>query len=85
MATYTINITSQAELDEIWWEQAFPNWGFRCNEVYLSDCTKINDTTWQATYDSLEVTSTRTFAFRDVSTGSSSIFIVPTGEYGIKP
>jgi hypothetical protein len=50
MAQYTINISSQAELEEHWSDSSCPNFGFAFDQVTLDECVKINDNTWEATY-----------------------------------
>jgi hypothetical protein len=85
MAQYTINISSQAELEEHWSDSSCPNFGFAFDQVTLDECVKINDNTWEATYQSMEVSSPRTYTYLDIVNGGSITYTLEPGEYGIKP
>jgi 5-deoxy-D-glucuronate isomerase len=85
MASYTVNITSESELEETWKDPSCPNFGFGFNESSLDDCVKIDETTWQATYNSMEVSVPRTYTYLDVANGGEITYTLPAGEYGVKP
>lgn len=85
MARYTVNITSESDLQESWKDSSCPNFSFCFNETSLDDCVKINETTWQATYDSMEITSAKTYTYLDMINGGEVTYTLQPGEYGIKP
>ena len=85
MARYTVNITSGSELEEIWKDSSCPNFAFGFNEASLDDCIKIDETTWQATYNSMEVSVPRTYTYLDMANGGEITYTLPAGEYGVKP
>ena len=85
MARYTVNITSESELEEIWKDSSCPNFAFGFNEASLDDCVKIDETTWQATYNSMEVSIPRTYTYLDMANGGEITYTLPAGEYGVKP
>tara|TARA_B100000424_G_scaffold266353_1_gene257366 strand:- start:188 stop:475 length:288 start_codon:yes stop_codon:yes gene_type:complete len=85
MAQYTVNVTSQSELEETWSDSNCPNFGFGFDQTTLDECLKINDTTWEATYQSMETSTPRTYTYLDIANGGTITYTLPPGEYGIKP
>lgn len=85
MARYTVNITSESDLEETWKDSNCPNFSFGFNETSLDDCVKINEITWQATYDSMETTSAKTYTYLDMINGGEVTYTLQPGEYGVKP
>jgi hypothetical protein len=85
MAQYTINISSQAELEEHWSDSSCPNFGFCFDQQTLKECTQIDGNTWTATYNSMEVSSPKTYTYLDMVNGGSITYTLEPGEYGIKP
>ena len=85
MAQYTVNVTSQSELEETWSDSNCPNFGFGFDQTTLDECLKINDTTWEATYQSMETSTPRTYTYLDIANGGTITYTLPPGEYCIKP
>jgi hypothetical protein len=85
MAQYTVDLNSQSELEEVWSDSNCPNFGFSFDQLTLDECVKINDTTWQATYQSMNVSTPRTYTYLDIPNGGSITYTLGIGEYGIKP
>jgi len=85
MATYTVNITSKSDLEESWSDDNCPNFSFGFNESSLDECIKINETTWRATYESMELSSPKTYTYLDMVNGGEITYTLPAGEYGVKP
>lgn len=84
MASYTITISSESELQEYWEDVNAPNFAFSYVEQTLEDCTQNEDGTWTATYETIELTETSTFTY--IINGASDITIsLPPGEYGVRP
>jgi hypothetical protein len=84
MARYTVNITSQEDLEEVWVDSSAPNMSFTYNELSLEDCINNGDGTYTATYDTMELTETTTFTYLSNS-GSDTTISLSSGEYGVKP
>jgi len=85
MAQYTVNVTSQSELEETWSDSNCPNFGFSFDQSTLDECVQINETTWQATYQSMDVSSPRAYTYLDIANGGTITYTLEPGEYGIKP
>jgi len=85
MAEYTVNVKSQSELEEVWSDPKCPNFGFAFDQATLEECLKIDETTWVATYQSMEVSVPRTYTYLDIPNGGTITYTLPAGEYGIKP
>ena len=86
MATRSVTITSDADLDTTWTDSNCPNmeWGFV--EQTFEECLQ-NDGTYVATYDTLEVPTGETFSmtYLCADTNSTKTYTLTAGEYGIKP
>ena len=85
MAKYTINVTSENDLKETWVDSNCPNLTFSFAQSSLSECTQLNDTTWEASYYSLETTEAKTYTYLDLVNGGDKTYTLQPGEYGIKP
>lgn len=83
MASYTITISSESELQEYWEDVNAPNFAFSYVEQTLEDCTQNEDGTWTATYETIELTETSTFTYI-INGASDTTISLPPGEYGIK-
>src|SRR5210317_1686996 len=77
MAQYTVNVTSQSELEEVWSDSNCPNFGFGFDQSTIDECIKINDTTWQATYQSMEVSTPKTYTYLDIANGGEITYTLP--------
>jgi len=84
MATYTAIISTEGDLLENWSDANTPNFSFSYNEVELSECTENADGTYTATYDTLELSSSREYTYIH-STNGETTYTLSAGEYGIKP
>lgn len=84
MARYSITITSEEDLMNSWLDANVPNMSFSYNEIELSECIDNEDGTYTATYESMEVTSSKTYTYIDSSKGETTFNLDP-GEYGVKP
>lgn len=84
MATYTSIISTEEDLLENWLDASTPNFSFSYNEIELSECTENADGTYTATYDTLELSSSRTYTYVHVVNGETT-YTLSAGEYGIKP
>ena len=69
---------------ESWLDSNVPNMSFSYNEIELSECTDNGDGTYAATYESMEISSSKTYNYIDPSKGETSFTLDP-GEYGVKP
>ena len=85
MAIYTVTITSEDDLNESWTDSSAPNFLWKFDQEELGDCVQIGDGQWQATYESMEVTSPATYTYIHSTTGARTTYILGIGEYGIKP
>lgn len=79
------SISTESELQEFWSDINVPNiaWGF--NETSLDECVQIGETTWEATYETLEITSGSTYTSTYLSGSQQLTYTLQAGEYGIKP
>ncbi len=84
MAQYTVNVTSQSELEETWSDSNCPNFGFGFDQATLDECEQIDDTTWRATYQSMEVSTPRSYTYLDIANGGTITYTLAAGEYGVK-
>ena len=83
MASYTITISSESELQEYWEDVNAPNFAFSYVEQTLEDCTQNEDGTWTATYETIELTETNTFTYI-VNGAPDTTISLPSGEYGVR-
>ena len=84
MAKYSITITSEEDLMESWLDSNVPNMSFSYNEIELSECIDNEDGTYEATYESMELTSSKTYTYIDTLKGETTFRLDP-GEYGVRP
>jgi len=63
MNSYSIIISGQEELDENWQDERCPNFGFRYDQVEISECFQNDDGTYVATYTSLTVSEPTDFTY----------------------
>lgn len=85
MAKYTVIINTEEDLKETWVDPSCPNFGFGFNQTELSQCIKLDNGTWEATYESMEVDKPRTYTYLDVVNGGETTYTLQPGEYGVKP
>tara|TARA_R110001606_G_C15315597_1_gene644097 strand:+ start:1169 stop:1426 length:258 start_codon:yes stop_codon:yes gene_type:complete len=85
MAKYIVNISSEEDLKENWVDSSCPNFGFCFEQESIDDCVLNEDGTWQASYESMEITKPRVFSYLDMVNGGSITYTLEPGEYGIKP
>lgn len=84
MNSYSIIISGQEELDENWQDERCPNFGFRYDQIEISECFQNDDGTYVATYTSLTVSEPTDFTYLDMLNGGTITYTLPPGEYGIK-
>ena len=84
MAIYTVTITSEDDLNESWTDSSAPNFAWKFAQEELGDGVQIGDGQWQATYESMEVTSPTTYTYIYPITGAKTTYTLEAGEYGIK-
>jgi hypothetical protein len=84
MASYTITISSEEDLQEFWYDASAPNFSFSYNEQSLEECSQQEDGTWTATYETIELTEISTFTYIVDGASDTTITLYP-GEYGVKP
>ena len=84
MASYSIAIASESELEQYWVDLSAPNFAFTYNEQTLDDCVSNEDGTWAATYETIELTETNTFTYL-VDGGTDATITLSPGEYGLRP
>lgn len=84
MAKYLVEVQSQDQLEETWSDKSCPNFVFCYNESTLDECIQINENTWEASYDSMELSSSKTFTYVDADNGGVISYVLVAGEYGIK-
>jgi len=84
MAKYLVEIQNQDDLEETWIDESCPNFVFCYNESTLDECVQVNENTWQASYDSMELSSNKTISYVDADNGGVVSYVLPAGEYGIK-
>jgi len=85
MAIYTVTITSEDDLNESWTDSSVPNFAWKFDQEELGDCVQVGEGQWQATYESMEVSSSKTYTYLDMVNGGEVTYTLPAGEYGIKP
>jgi hypothetical protein len=83
MAKHRIIITTEEELRKHWSDSRCPNFGFSFNETTLSECLKLDENTWEATYETMEVTKPVTYTYLDVNAGGEITYTLQEGEYGL--
>lgn len=87
MATRSVTITSESDLDTTWTDSNCPNmeWGFV--EQTFEECLQ-GDGTYVATYETLEVPTGETFSMTYLCEESDNLtktYTLTAGEYGVKP
>lgn len=81
---YTINITQESDLEETWLDANVPNMAFCYNEISLDECEDLGNGTYEASYESFDVTEVSVFHYID-DTGTPQEYTLQPGEYGVKP
>jgi len=84
MAIYTVVITGQSDLETTWADPSVPHMGFGYIQVDIDECTELGDGTYEATYETLELTSSRSYTYIHPVDGETS-YTLAAGEYGVKP
>ena len=84
MATYSITITSEEDLLETWLDSSVQHMNFGYNEIELSECIDNEDGTYTATYESMVLSSDRTYTYVHPTNGETT-YTLSAGEYGVKP
>ena len=85
MAEYTVIITSEDDLSQSWTDSRAPNFAWRFKETELGECVQVGEGQWEATYESMEVSSPKTYTYLDMVNGGDITYTLPVGEYGVKP
>jgi len=85
MAKYTVIITSEEDLAERWTDSNAPNFGWGFDQEELDECVQTGESSWEATYESMELTSAHTYTYIHPDTGVLTTYTLQPGEYGIKP
>lgn len=81
---YTINITQESDLEDTWFDTNVPNMGFCFNEVSLDECIDLGNGTYEASYESFDVTEVSVFNYID-ETNTLRDYTLQPGEYGVRP
>ena len=84
MAIYTVTITGQSDLEATWNDSSVPHMSFGYIQVDIEECTDLGDGTYEATYETLELTSSRNYTYIDPVNGETT-YTLAAGEYGVKP
>lgn len=85
MAKYTVIITSEEDLSQRWTDANAPNFGWGFDQEKLEECVQTGESSWEATYESMEVANATTYKYINPDTGSVATYTLQPGEYGIKP
>ena len=85
MAKYTVIITSEEDLLQRWTDANAPNFGWGFDQEKLEECVQTGESSWEATYESMEVTSPHSYTYIHPETGKLTSYTLPVGEYGVKP
>ena len=81
---YTIIITQESDLEETWDDANVPNMRFCFNEISLEDCVDLGDGTFEASYESFDVTEVSVFHYID-NMDTVQEYTLRPGEYGVRP
>lgn len=81
---YTLIIQEETELEETWPDANIPNMMFCFNELSLEDCVALADGTFEASYETFDVTEVSVFHYIDEA-GITYEYTLQPGEYGIRP
>lgn len=86
MATRTVTISSESDLNSLWADASCPNMEFGFIEQTLEECLQ-EDGTYEATYETLEVPTGESFSMTYLcsDTNSTKTYTLSAGEYGVKP
>lgn len=86
MATRTVTITSESDLESLWTDASCPNMEFGFIEQTIEECLQ-EDGTYEATYETLEVPTGESFSmtYLCADTNSTKTYTLGAGEYGVKP
>ena len=86
MATRTVTITSESDLESSWTDASCPNMEFGFIEQTIEECLQ-EDGTYEATYETLEVATGESFSmtYLCADTNSTKTYTLSAGEYGVKP
>lgn len=82
---YSITITIEEELQNVWQDSRISFMYFSYNEKSLEECIQIGPESYEATYDSIVITEPMSFTWYDVNNSITVTEQVNPGEYGIKP
>lgn len=84
MATYTVTITGESDLEATWVDPSVPHMAFGYNQIDIQECRDLGNGTYEATYDTLELTSSKDYTYIHAVRGKTT-YTLPAGEYGVKP
>ncbi len=84
MPTYSITITSEEDLAQQWLDSNVPHMSFGYNEIELEECVDNGDGTYTATYESMVLSSDRTYTYVHPVNGETT-YTLSAGEYGGRP
>jgi hypothetical protein len=83
MAKYTVIIHSEDDLSRKWIDNRAPNFNWGFIESSLDECVKINEDSWEASYESMEIESDRIYTYIHPNSGEAITYTLLAGEYGI--
>ena len=87
MATRSVTITSESDLDTTWTDSKCPNMSWSIIEQTIEEYLQ-SDGSYVATYDTLEVPTGETFSMTylcDQDGATTKTYTLSAGEYGVKP
>ena len=83
MATYSVTITSEEDLTQQWLDSNVPHMSFGYNEIALEECVDNGDGTYTATYESMVLSSDKTYTYIHPVNGQTT-YTLAAGEYGVR-
>lgn len=84
MAKYTVTINDEGDLLDTWLDSDVPHMAFGYCELTLDECVNNGDGTYTASYESFEISASRSFTYVHPVNGETT-YTLSAGEYGVKP
>lgn len=84
MARYTVTINTENDLLDSWKDTSVKHMSFGYNEISLEECINNGDGTYTASYETMELSSSKTIKYIDSILGETT-YTLSAGEYGVKP
>lgn len=81
---YYMTISEQAQLEESWVDPNVPNMRFVFREITLDQCRDNGNGTYQASYETFDVTELSVFHYYD-DMDTIQEYVLNPGEYGVRP